>query len=135
MTAPARLRLIITACALTALVSACSSNPDEELAALKPYGSETLKSCGDTTHGIELRDLDDDIEDWSIEDATDELGPPLISGNLGDVKRAGWYDVTLGQATCGMILEILERRESSIVTVRGLRGNEVWDVLGGNFPN
>jgi len=128
-------RLLLALPVLGLLLASCSSNPDESLAALKPYGSESLESCGDTTHGVELRNLDDDIEDWTIEEATDELGPPLIASNVGDVKRAGWYDVTIGKANCGMLLEILERRERSIVTVRGLRGIEIWKVLGGEFPS
>ena len=117
------------------LVSACSNNPDTELAALKPYGTERLEGCGPTTHGIELRGLDDGIEDWNIEDATDDLGAPQLADRIGGIKRAGWYDITLGQANCGVLLVILERNERAIVTVRGLKGQEIWDVLGGQFPN
>lgn len=129
---------ILSALALACLLpvlAACGGNPDKELAALKPYGSGTLASCGETTHGIELRDLDDDIEDWTIEEATDALGPPLLADRIGGIKRAGWYDVTLAQASCGMMLVILERNEQTIVTVRDLKGQQIWDVLGGQFPN
>jgi hypothetical protein len=125
----------LSALAVMLLVSACSSNPDRELAALKPYGSERLEGCGPTTHGIELRGLDDDIEEWSIEDATDDLGAPQLADRIGGIKRAGWYDVTMGQANCGILLVILERNERAIVTVRGLKGQQIWDVLGGQFPD
>lgn len=125
----------LSALAVMLMVSACGSSPDTELAALKPYGTERLEGCGPTTHGVELRDLDDDIEDWTIEEATDALGPPLLADRIGGIKRAGWYDVTLGQANCGVLLVILERNERAIVTVRGLKGQQIWDVLGGQFPN
>ncbi|MCR9174480.1 MAG: hypothetical protein NXI19_00580 [Alphaproteobacteria bacterium] len=125
----------LSALAVMLMVSACGSSPDTELAALKPYGTERLEGCGPTTHGVELRDLDDDIEDWSIEDATDDLGAPQLADRIGGIKRAGWYDVTLGQANCGVLLVILERNERAIVTVRGLKGQQIWDVLGGQFPN
>lgn len=129
---------ILSALALACLLpvlAACGSNPDKELAALKPYGSGTLESCGKTTHGIELRELDDDVEDWSIEEASDELGPPILADEIGGIRRAGWYDITLGQANCGMMLIILERKEQKIVTVRDLKGQQIWDALNSRFPN
>jgi len=124
----------VAALALCAgLLAACGSDR-EELARLAPYGAEPQEKCGETSRGISLEDLDDDVEDWTIEEARDELGPPQLVSTDGAIRRAGWYDVTLGQKTCGTLLEILERGEQRIVTVRDLKAHEIWGVLDGKFP-
>lgn len=120
---------------VAALFHGCSGSPDRELAEFREFGTPSLEACGETTHGIELRGLDDDIADWTITEATQELGPAQLADVTRDgVRRAGWYDVTVGQANCGMLLTILERKDQSIVTVRGLTSSEIWKVLGGRFP-
>lgn len=115
------------------LLAACGSDR-EELAKLAPFGAEPRESCGETSRGVSLEDLDGDVEDWSIEEARDELGPPLLLSTEGAIRRAGWYDVVLGQKTCGTLLEILERGDQRIVTVRDLKAHEIWGVLDGKFP-
>lgn len=115
------------------LLTACGSDR-EELAKLAPYGAEPRESCGETSRGVSLDDLDGDVEDWSIEEAREELGPPQLLSVEGAIRRAGWYDVVLGQKTCGTLLEILERGEQRIVTVRDLKAHEIWGVLDGRFP-
>lgn len=115
------------------LLTACGSDR-EELAKLAPYGAEPRESCGETSRGVSLDDLDGDVEDWSIEEAREELGPPQLLSVEGAIRRAGWYDVVLGQKTCGTLLEILERGEQRIVTVRDLKAHEIWGVLDGKFP-
>ncbi|MEQ8587636.1 MAG: hypothetical protein RLO01_15760 [Thalassobaculaceae bacterium] len=115
------------------LLTACGSDR-EELAKLAPYGAEPRESCGETSRGVSLEDLDGDVEDWSIEEAREELGPPQLLSVEGAIRRAGWYDVVLGQKTCGTLLEILERGEQRIVTVRDLKAHEIWGVLDGKFP-
>lgn len=115
------------------LLAACGSDR-EELAKLAPYGAEPQEKCGETTRGISLEDLDGDVEDWSIDDAREELGPPQMISRDGAIRRAGWYDITLGKKTCGTLLEILERGDQRIVTVRDLKNHEIWSVLDGKFP-
>jgi hypothetical protein len=125
----------IVSFAITLLFAACSGSPDRELAEFREFGTPSLEACGGTTHGIELRGLDDDIADWTIAEATEELGPAQLADVTRDgVRRAGWYDVTVGKANCGMLLTILERKDQSIVMVRGLTSAEIWKVLGGRFP-
>lgn len=119
---------------LAGLLAGCGSNR-AELARLAPYGAEPREPCGETTRGISLRDLDDDVEDWSIEDARDELGPPQLSRDEAGIRRAGWYDVTIGQMNCGTLLSILERDKQRIVVVQDLKPHEIWTVLDGRFPN
>ena len=115
-------------------LAACGSSNREELAKLAPYGAEPRESCGETSRGVSLEDLDDDVEDWDIEETRDELGPPQLLSVEGAIRRAGWYDVVLGQKTCGTLLEILERGDQRIVTVRDLKSHEIWGVLDGKFP-
>ncbi|MDF1791425.1 MAG: hypothetical protein P1U88_05910 [Thalassobaculaceae bacterium] len=115
------------------LLTACGSDR-EELAKLAPYGAEPREACGETSRGISLEDLDGDVEDWSIDEAREELGPPQLLTIDGAIRRAGWYDVTLGKQTCGTLLEILERGDQRIVTVRDLKSHEIWGVLDGKFP-
>ncbi|MFX4220718.1 MAG: hypothetical protein ACMVO3_06815 [Thalassobaculum sp.] len=126
-----RTAVLLTLCG--GLLVACGSDR-EELAKLAPYGAEPRESCGETTRGVSLEDLDGDVEDWSIEDAREELGPPQLLSVEGAIRRAGWYDVVLGRQTCGTLLEILERGEQRIVTVRDLKAHEIWGVLDGRFP-
>ena len=135
MTTPAS--TLIRAAALLLLsggvLAACGSDR-EELAKLAPYGAEPRESCGETSRGVSLEDLDGDVEEWSIEEAREELGPPQLLMVEGAIRRAGWYDVVLGQQTCGTLLEILERGDQRIVTVRDLKSHEIWGVLDGKFP-
>lgn len=135
MTTPAS--TLIRAAALLLLsggvLAACGSDR-EELAKLAPYGAEPRESCGETSRGVSLEDLDGDVEEWSIEEAREELGPPQLLLVEGAIRRAGWYDVVLGQQTCGTLLEILERGDQRIVTVRDLKSHEIWGVLDGKFP-
>ncbi|WPZ36284.1 hypothetical protein T8K17_09050 [Thalassobaculum sp. OXR-137] len=116
------------------VLAACGSSNREELAKFAPYGAEPQESCGETSRGVSLEDLDDDVEDWDIEEAREELGPPQLLSVEGAIRRAGWYDVVLGQKTCGTLLEILERGDQRIVTVRDLKSHEIWGVLDGKFP-
>lgn len=115
------------------LLTACGADR-EELAELAPYGAEPRESCGETSRGVSLEDLDGDVKDWSIEEAREELGPPQLLSVDGAIRRAGWYDVVLGKQTCGTLLEILERGDQRIVTVRDLKSHEIWGVLDGKFP-
>jgi hypothetical protein len=115
------------------LLAGCGSGR-EDLAKLAPYGAEPRESCGETSRGVSLEDLDGDVEDWSIEEAREELGPPQLLSIDGAIRRAGWYDVVLGKKTCGTLLEILERGDQRIVTVRDLKSHEIWGVLDGKFP-
>ena len=115
------------------LLASCGSDR-EELAKLAPYGAEPRETCGETSRGVSLEDLDDDVEDWSIEEAREELGPPQLLSVEGAIRRAGWYDIVLGQKTCGTLLEILERGDQRIVTVRDLKSHEIWSTLDGKFP-
>lgn len=135
MTTPAS--TLIRAAALLLLsggvLAACGSDR-EELAKLAPYGAEPRESCGETSRGVSLDDLDGDVEEWSIEEAREELGPPQLLMVEGAIRRAGWYDIVLGQQTCGTLLEILERGDQRIVTVRDLKSHEIWGVLDGKFP-
>lgn len=135
---PTTIRSTIRASALLllcgGLLSACGSSDRQELAKLAPYGAEPRETCGETSRGVSLEDLDGDVEDWTIEEAREELGPPQLLTTEGAVRRAGWYDVTLGKQTCGTLLEILERGEQRIVTVRDLKSHEIWGVLDGKFP-
>ncbi|WP_420562589.1 hypothetical protein [Thalassobaculum sp.] len=135
MTTPAS--TLIRAAALLLLsggvLAACGSDR-EELAKLAPYGAEPRESCGETSRGVSLEDLDGDVEEWSIEEAREELGPPQLLMVEGAIRRAGWYDIVLGQQTCGTLLEILERGDQRIVTVRDLKSHEIWGVLDGKFP-
>lgn len=119
---------------LAGLLAGCGSNR-AELARLAPYGAEPREPCGETTRGISLRDLGDEVEDWSIEDARDELGPPQLAKDEAGIRRAGWYDVTVGQKNCGTLLSILERDKQRIVVVQDLKPHEIWMVLDGKFPN
>jgi hypothetical protein len=116
-----------------ALLAACGSDR-AELAKLAPYGAAPRDKCGETTHGVTLEDLDDDVEDWTVEEAREELGPPHLLTIQSAIRRAGWYDITLGKQTCGTLLEILERGDQRIVTVRDLKSHEIWGVLDGKFP-
>lgn len=126
-------RLAILLLISAGLLAGCGSDR-RELAKLAPYGAEPQEPCGETSRGVSLRDLDDDVEDWTIEDARDELGAPQIVAETGAVRRAAWYDITLGQKTCGTMLEILERGEQRIVTVRDLKSHEIWRALDGKLP-
>lgn len=127
-------RQLAVALALAATLGGCGSDR-AELARLAPYGAEPRDPCGPTTRGVSLRDIDDDVEDWSVEDAREELGPPLLVRDEAGVKRAGWYDVTIGQQTCGTLLTILERDRQRIVTVQDLKPHQIWQVLDGKFPD
>jgi len=118
---------------LAALLAGCESDR-ASLARLAPYGAEPRQPCGETTRGISLRELDDDAEDWTIEMARDELGPPQLVKDDSGIKRAGWYDITIGQRTCGTLLTILERERQRIVTVQDLKSHQIWQVLDGKFP-
>lgn len=118
---------------LVALLAGCESDR-ASLARLAPYGAEPREPCGKTTRGISLRELDDDVEDWTIEDARDELGPPQLVKDDSGIRRAGWYDITIGQQTCGTLLTILERDKQRIVTVQDLKPHQIWQVLDGKFP-
>lgn len=118
---------------LSGLLAGCGSNR-AELAKLAPYGAEPREPCGETTRGVSLRDIGDEVEDWSIEDARDELGPPLLVKDENGIKRAGWYDISIGQKTCGTLLTILERDKQRIVTVQDLKAHQIWQVLDGKFP-
>lgn len=119
---------------LAVALAACESDR-QSLARLAPYGAEPREPCGPTTRGISLRELDDDAEDWTIEDARDELGPPQIVKDDSGIRRAGWYDITIGQQTCGTLLTILERDRQRIVTVQDLKPHQIWQVLDGKFPD
>src|SRR3546814_17563754 len=66
--------------------------------------------------------------------ARDELGPPQLVKDDSGIKRAGWYDITIGQRTCGTLLTILERERQRIVTVQDLQSHQIWQVLDGKFP-
>lgn len=116
-----------------ALLAGCSTGP-EQLAKLAPFGQAPREACGETTQGVSFEDLDDGVEDWTIQDATEELGPAPLADVVGGIKRAGWYDIHLGQVNCGTLLIIMERGEQNIVTVRDLSASEIWEVLGGRFP-
>lgn len=118
---------------LTGVLAGCGSDR-AELARLAPYGAEPREPCGPTTRGVSLRDIDDDVEDWSIEEATEELGPPQLATDQAGIRRAGWYDVTIGQRNCGTLLSILERAEQRIVVVQDLKPHQIWHVLDGKFP-
>ena len=127
------IRHLAVALALAAGLAGCGSDR-AELARLAPYGAEPRDPCGPTTRGVSLRDLDDDVEDWDIAEGRDELGPPQLVRDEGGVKRAGWYDVTIGQQTCGTLLTILERGRQRIVVVQDLKPHQIWQVLDGKFP-
>lgn len=127
------IRLTVLLLALTGLLAGCGSNR-AELARLAPYGAEPREPCGETTRGVSLRDIDDDVEDWTVEEARGELGPPQLATEESGIKRAGWYDVTIGQKNCGTLLTILERDKQRIVTVQDLKPHEIWTVLDGKFP-
>lgn len=126
-------RLLAAFALLAGLLAGCGSNR-AELARLAPYGAEPRQPCGETTRGISLRDIGDEVEDWNIEDARDELGPPLLVKDEGGIKRAGWYDITIGQQTCGTLLSIMERGDQRIVVVQDLKPHQIWQVLDGRFP-
>lgn len=119
--------------AFAVLLAGCGSDR-ASLARLAPYGAEPREPCGETTRGVSLRDIDDDVEDWTIEDARDELGPPQLVKDDSGIRRAGWYDVTVGQRNCGTLLTILERDRQRIVTVQDLKPHQIWQVLDGKFP-
>lgn len=125
--------LLLPLLAATALLTACGSDR-ASLARLAPYGAEPQEPCGETTKGVSLRDIDDGVEDWTIEEARDELGPPQLVKDEGGIRRAGWYDVTLGQRSCGTLLTIMERDKQRIVTVQELKAHQIWQVLDGRFP-
>lgn len=118
---------------IAALLAGCGSDRTS-LARLAPYGAEPRQPCGETTRGISLRDIDDDVEDWTIADGTEELGPPQLARDEAGIRRAGWYDVTIGQQNCGTLLSILERGRQRIVTVQDLKPHQIWQVLDGRFP-
>ena len=127
------IRLTVAVLVLAGLLTGCGPNR-AELARLAPYGAEPREPCGETTRGVSLRDLGDEVEGWSVADARDEHGPPQLASDEGGIKRAGWYDVTIGQKNCGTLLTILERDKQRIVTVKDLKPNEIWTVLDGKFP-
>lgn len=126
-------RLAIALLALAPLLVGCGSDR-AELARLAPYGAEPREPCGETTRGVSLRDIGDEVEGWSVNEAREELGAPQLTSDEGGIKRAGWYDITLGQKNCGTLLTILERDKQRIVTVKDLKPNEIWTVLDGKFP-
>ena len=127
------IRLTVAVLVLAGLLTGCGPNR-AELARLAPYGAEPREPCGETTRWVSLRDLGDEVEGWSVADARDELGPPQLASDEGGIKRAGWYDVTIGQKNCGTLLTILERDKQRIVTVQDLKPHEIWTVLDGKFP-
>lgn len=124
---------LLCALLLAGLLAGCSSNR-AELARLAPYGAAPREPCGPTTHGVSLRDIDDSVEDWTIEDGIRELGPPQLAKDEGGIRHAGWYDVTLGQGSCGTLLTILVRDRQRIVVVRDLDAAQIWQVLDRKFP-
>ena len=118
---------------LAGLLAGCGSNR-AELARLAPYGAEPRAACGETTRGISLRYIGDEVEDWSIADGTEELGPPQLTRDEAGIRRAGWYDVTIGRQNCGTLLSIMERDKQRIVVVQDLKPHQIWQVLDGKFP-
>ena len=127
------LRLSIAILTLAGLLAGCGSDR-AELARLAPYGAEPREPCGETTRGVSLRDIGDEVERWTLADAREELGAPQLASDEAGIKRAGWYDVTIGQKNCGTLLTILERDQQRIVTVQDLKPHEIWTVLDGKFP-
>lgn len=128
---PIRLLTVLTL--MAGLLAGCGSNR-AELARLAPYGAEPREACGETTRGISLRDIGDEVEDWSIADGIEELGPPQLAKDEAGIRRAGWYDITIGQQNCGTLLSILERDKQRIVVVQDLKPHQIWQVLDGRFP-